>query len=484
MKSKISRRDFLRLSALAAGAGVIAACAPALTSTPAPQATEASGAAAATAPTAAPAVTEATVYTPTASTAKSVTKVVFQTKWNSTDKWFNEKVIPAFEKDNPDIKVELLWKPDDPQGILTEIVGGTAPDVIQHYTSSADFYSLAPKGVFMELDDLIKGSKVIKQDDYVDAQWNGVTWNGHKYGLFAFEGGPWPAIGWNKKMFTAAGLDPSKAPQSLDELYSLSQQLTKVDGSGNVIQMGLDIQDAEGPEVRTASMMCDSPFISDDKTKILFSEGHWEDILALYAKLVNQVPPDKYKAYNTKWGTWTFSNNSAFCNSKEAMIIDGSWDPGGFKQYTPDKTYDLGWDFMPNINKKKYVLMAMHQLTIPKTSKVPEAAFRWMEWLMSNQDFNLMNFKDNGSFMWSKSLVKMYDVTGTPGLAWFLDAPNHADKTYGPGDFGSLVAGEVSKLYAQAQQAVAFGKKTPKQALDDLTATLQPDLDTAWQAIK
>ncbi len=477
MNKRMNRREFLRFSAAAAATGVLAACAPALTSTPASPATAASAATSAAPATALP------VYTPTAATNKSVSTVVFQTHWQT---WYQDYLkktaIPLFEQQNPDIKVQILWKADDPQGILTEIAGGSAPDVIQHYSSSADFFSLAPTGVFLPIENYINASNVIKKDDYVPAQWAGVTWNGHIYGLFGGDGGPWPALGWNRKMFTAAGMDPSTPPQTLDDLYSVAQKLTKLDASGNVLQMGLDIMDAEGPEVRVASMMCDSPFISADKTKILFTQGNWEDYLARFAKLVNLVTKAQYKAYSTKWTTW-ISNTSAFANNKEAMLIDGSWEPGAMPSAMVDKTYDIGWNFIPSFNQKKYTLMSMHQYTIPRTTKVPDAAYRWAEWLTTNQQYNLDVFNQHGNFMWSKSLVKQYDVSKAPGLAWFLDAPNQADKVFGPADFGCLVSGELSKLFAQAQQFVAYGTKTPKQALADITATLQQDLDAAWKAI-
>jgi ABC-type glycerol-3-phosphate transport system substrate-binding protein len=478
---KMTRRDFIRSAALAAGASVLASCAPA--AAPTAQVQPAQPTQALTqAPQATAAEMATAVPTAAAPAAKEPVTIKFQTKWNV--KTFQDKIIPMFQEQVPDVKVDLVEVDDAPETVLTSIASGTAPDVFQHYTSSAHLFQLAPKNVFIALDDFIKSSTMIKIDDYIPEQWGGVTVNGKKFALFAFEGGPWPAIGWNKKIFEKAGLDPAKGPKTWDELYALAEKLTKKSADGALEMVGFDPYNSEGAEVRSCSMLCDSPFVDKEKTKILFDQGHWAEMLDFYAKVIKLYGMDKLQAFRQQWATWTFSDNSGFCNDKEGLLLDGSWVPGALPQYMVDKSYEVGWDYMPSITQgKKYVLMAQHHLTVPKTSKVADSAFKWMEWAMTNEQSNLTMFQASGSFQWSKSLVKKYDVAKAPGLDWFLNAPNEADKVFTAADFGTLVAGQIDKLWARALEEVIYGKKKSDQSVKDITSELQTELDTANKAL-
>jgi ABC-type glycerol-3-phosphate transport system substrate-binding protein len=175
--SKMKRRDFLKISALASVAVVAAACAPTATPTAAPTAASNATAAATTAPKATAAATTATTAVPKATEVPKATaapKVAFQGKIT----FYASGFMPTSETQNPDPKapkreamktlstdwlalhpgvtMEFVPAPtgDYFSWLTTQLIGGTGPDIYWIWLSSAN--QNADQGKAVPLDDYLE----------------------------------------------------------------------------------------------------------------------------------------------------------------------------------------------------------------------------------------------------------------------------------------------------------------------------------------
>ena len=78
---------------------------------------------------------------------------------------------------------------------------------------------LALKNTWRPLEDLLKGSAVVKRENYSDVQLKLFTWKGKLYGIPAFEHSGLPALAYNAQHFQEVGLDPAKPPRTPEELF-------------------------------------------------------------------------------------------------------------------------------------------------------------------------------------------------------------------------------------------------------------------------
>lgn len=199
MKTRYSRRSFLRMMAGASAALAATACAaPAPAPAPAAPAKEAAPAKAAE-PTKAPA---------------AVTPVTLQFMWwpvgGERGLKAMEAVMKPFEEAHPNIKVERSPVSQNYfDKLLTMFAGGTPPDVMA--IDNYDMTGAASKGVLMELDPLIQADKDFSLDAFFPAALAEGVWNGKRFAL--------PYIGSTRIMFYNADLFAKKGLDTPDKLW-------------------------------------------------------------------------------------------------------------------------------------------------------------------------------------------------------------------------------------------------------------------------
>ena len=136
-----------------------------------------------------------------------------------------DKLIDAFEAENPDINVIHTNFPyaQYRTKVAASVAAGEGPDVVQLYYGWLDDYLsaeiLQPLSKENFPDHMIESKffpmvSTMKVNDNYYALPTAVR----SLGLF-----------WNKKIFREAGLDPNKPPKTLDELIDYAKKLTKRD---------------------------------------------------------------------------------------------------------------------------------------------------------------------------------------------------------------------------------------------------------------
>jgi multiple sugar transport system substrate-binding protein len=192
----------------------------------------------------------------------------------------------------------------------------------------------------------------------------------------------------NKVVLEKAGLDPQKKPGTLDELAEMS---IRVKESGKGLH-GFCLPF----EMYEHSFMCLYPFL------LAFNGG--------FSDTIGNVILDSQE--NVKALTWlaafyerggvrdAMSINDArilFASDKLAFLIEGPAGRGNFRQISGlgedfDRHYDIARMPVGPSGKSESVLLS-HALAISKTSKDPASAYRWIEYLTTDESNAQLYFR-------------------------------------------------------------------------------------------
>ena len=177
-----------------------------------------------------------------------------------------DELIKRFEAENPGIKVKHTHVPYDDfrLKIAAAIPAGQGPDVVQLFYGWLQDYLKAK--LLQPLPAELFDAAEIERDFFplvkqmkVDGRYYAVPTAVRSLSLF-----------WNKKLFTEAGLDPAKPPQTLDELLDTARKLTKRDAGGNLLQAGIaldmGLQDHHWLREVLIRQMGGQPYSADGRT--------------------------------------------------------------------------------------------------------------------------------------------------------------------------------------------------------------------------
>jgi multiple sugar transport system substrate-binding protein len=227
-----------------------------------------------------------------------------------------DELIKRFEAENPGVKVKHTHVPYDDfrLKIAAAIPAGQGPDVVQlfygwlHDYLKAKLLQPLPAEMFPAADIERDFFPLVKQMK-VDGQYYAVPTAVRSLALF-----------WNKKLFTEAGLDPSKPPQTLDEMLTMAQKLTKRDAGGNLLQAGvavdMGLQDHHWMREVLIRQMGGQPYSADGKT-IAYNNAAGHRGVGWYTDLVT-----KHKVGQIGFMT---DGVTAFKAGKAGLMIDGSF---------------------------------------------------------------------------------------------------------------------------------------------------------------
>ncbi|MHB1132342.1 MAG: extracellular solute-binding protein [Chloroflexota bacterium] len=247
----ITRRAFLRNSLAATGAfALLAGCGtpPAATPTTAPKATDAPKPAA----SAAPAATAAATQAPAATKAAGAQTVV--TFWSGVDppvkKFLEEDLLPRFQKENPDIKVEatlLLWT-EFFQKVSVAFTGGVGPEVVG--SGYGQLGSMIGNKWMQPIDDSLKTWTDLA--DFDGPALDSGMKDGKRHAVLVPGVRP---FNYRKDHYKEAGYDPEKTPKDWDELRAYSKKMVKMDRD-KVTRGGMEVPLKNGEQTFASFAFC------------------------------------------------------------------------------------------------------------------------------------------------------------------------------------------------------------------------------------
>ncbi len=208
----LSRREFLRGSAMLGMGVMVAACVPP-TAVPAPEAGEAVVPKAAAAPT----------------TIKFLTQGGAQVAF---DRY--EPLIAKFQEANPDIKVEPIWEPggaiEIQTKLLTLIAAGEGPDMYwaHTYTNAGQ----AKRNIQMDLQPMIDADPAVNPEDFLAGAWADFNIAGKQIGLPRET--TTTVLIYNKQLFEQNGLPLPTEDWTWSDFENAAMTMTKGEGAERI----------------------------------------------------------------------------------------------------------------------------------------------------------------------------------------------------------------------------------------------------------
>ena len=328
-----------------------------------------------------------------AQNAPSKTKLVVWGLQSSAESAGLDAQVAEFQKRNPDIEVSRLSLGAgdmNPQKLLTAIVGGTPPDLInQDRFTIGDW---ASRDAFEPLDQYIAADKgapdAVKADDYYVAPWNEARYKGHVYGIPT--GIDDRALFYNRKVFREAGLDPDKPPTTWEELKVVAKKLTVKNADGTFKQIGF-IPNYGNSWLYLYSWQNDGEFMSPNGRTCTLDNKYSVQALEYMRSMYDEL--GGYNKINIFQSGFQGNEQDPFFTGKIAMVVDGSWKTGGIARYAPDLDFAVAPAPVPAERLKgegrfkgqdKFITWAGgYSLAIPRGASHPKEAWRFLKWMNS-----------------------------------------------------------------------------------------------------
>lgn len=282
--------------------------------------------------------------------------------------------IAGFERNNPDVKVEL--DPDaGSQKILTQLAGGIYPDLFAIY-DPASIQVFAKKGVLQDLRPLMKKHGVDKSEF-----WPQLKPYMEREGIICGlpdNCGPY-VVFYNRRMFHKAGIAPPSADWTWEDMLGKARKLTKRDSRGRITQFGIGYI-----EPWIIFWQYGGRMFSPDGKRCVIDSPECKAAARFWAslRLTEHVTPTASEEQGlATLGAWGGAGN-LFKAERLGMYVAGRWMSIEYR-----KNKDLDWDIapVPRHGANQDTLLASKVYAIPKGSKNKDAAFRFLQYLISRE---------------------------------------------------------------------------------------------------
>lgn len=307
------------------------------------------------------------------------TTVTFSYLWGGPEAAALEKIISEFNASQSAITVKGVSSPDFQKQLTSMSASKGAFDISDNFGNGVG--SWAAKGILEPLDSYIKADN-LDLSDFVPAALDQMKYNGQIYSLpiavHDFE------LLYNKTEFAAAGI--SEPPKTTEELAADIAKLTKVDGSGNITQLGLGNPDT-GTTLTTLGYAFGGTWDgADGKTPSPQDPGNIAALKFYQDNVVNKYGAAKVQKFTAGWGQY-MSAQDPFYTGKVAMVIDGEWQAVNIPKTAPNLQWGVVNIPVPAASAD---LAGATQLTastlfIPKNAQHKQAAFEFMKYLTDKQ---------------------------------------------------------------------------------------------------
>lgn len=392
--------------------------------------------------------------------------LVFEHQWIGPQEAYLKEVIARYERLHPEIVIQESAVADTTK-IITALSGGKPPDIVD-FGLGQFVPELASKGALANLDPYIAASG-LNLGIYVPASVQVVTYNGHRYGLpfMNFNHG----LLYNRVLFQKAGI--AHPPSTLEELQADAYRLTRVDGSGKILQMGF-IPDWPGGANGQAVNLVDYAWLFgggwyDEKRRQLTANAPansraltWET--QFYRKYGAQRIDNFVKS------SGAYLSNDIFASGKLAMAYDGEW----WLDFAPPAFIaQIGSaPFPAPRGQAKYTgtsFIDTNPQVIPAGSTHKQQAFDFIKWETSDAGV---------AASFGRRVFNLPQLKSVPAAAISTDPrfKVFADISTGPNAhvFPRLgYAGEMITRIQRAEAEALHGRGSPSSVLQSLQSDLQ-----------
>lgn len=396
----LSRRRFLQLSAMTGGALALAACAPG--------AAPAGGGEEAAADGDMPAAEGGTVS--------------YWAGWGQLEAAINAFLETEEWQSHMDgITLEYRGSVNS-EAILTAVAGGTPPDC----HSNHDYPNLYTRGAVLPVQDMVEASDILSKDMMLEWTWDYAFFGGDMIGVPGIESYVQWGLNVNSNGAEEAGLDIENPPVTWEELLEWHKAMTITDDAGNLLQLGLDPNDAMGGDVDFQTSSYGIKWYDEETKEFDLGNERMEEIFAMTSEFIKIAGPDQFAGMRQVQG------NGGWGQAVEAgvqmMIIEGYWHPGETQIVKPEIAQYNRASWAPVSEDRRDVKMQAvnaHFVQIFKEAKNPTGAFKLGEFFNTVTACDII-FKEVGWIHPVKEFIPMIDANAFPGLDFYVQSEGEA----------------------------------------------------------
>jgi sn-glycerol 3-phosphate transport system substrate-binding protein len=375
--------------------------------------------------------------------------------------------VADFEKDNPGIKIKAIYAgtyQDTLVKALTAFKSGEPPDIA--VLLSTDMFTLIDEDAITPFDDLLKTeadrawAKSFYPAFMENSQTGAETSDKKTWGI-PFQRST-IVMFYNKDAFSAAGLDPNKAPDTWDELLADGQKLIKRDTAGNVGQWAVEIPSTGFPYwlfqgLTTAN---DVRLMNEAGTQTYFDKPAVIQALQFWVDLSRK---EKIEPPGTiEWGT----TPKDFFERKTAIMWTST---GNLTNVRTNAGFPFGVAMLPAHQGRGSPTGGGNFYFFKKmTGEQRDAAFMFVKWMTTPEraaDWGIATgYVAVRPDAWETPAMRKY-VADFPAAAVARD-----QLRYAVAEFSTHDNQRVTKALNDGIQAALIGTKTPEQAMKDAQA--------------
>jgi multiple sugar transport system substrate-binding protein len=468
------------LAACGGGAAAVTSTGTPATGAPAPA--QPAGAATATPPPSAAAIATATALPITQLKVKSgsgITQLVYWNAWTGLFEDMVHRLVNAFNESHDKVQVtpQVIPSADFDTKFLTAVTAGDPPDVAMLWNSTGRLYTMAEQGAVTPLDQVLSGADLSNFKDWVLPYiWELGTYKGKVYGI-----PQWMqtyALMWNPDLFSSAGLDPNKGPQTNDELLEMAQKLTKKKPNGDIEVIGFwdNWMNRWLPGFG-------GKLVDESGTKVTANDPNNVKTLEYIVSFAKFYGPKKLADFNQQFQGAAQGTLDPLMGGKAAIYVNGPWELGTIKRTAPQGfKYNVGMLPPPTGGPSPFTWTYGDIPVVPAGAKHAKEAGAFLQYLtgFGGEDAYADLFinglphcpiskkiVDDGKF---DRVIQAY-----PGYKTFLDTVFGAKAYLFPPKIPTAAYYD-QRMRAHVDEAV-LGSSTPKEAMDKTNQEAQAELD-------
>lgn len=403
--------------------------------------------------------------------ARAATDVTVWYPWGGPDGQAVVDAARAFNASQKDFVVKpVLVEGAGIQGtaqgkFLTAVSSGTPPDAVLYWGQDV-IPGLSSIGALQPLDALM-GQVGLKPSVFNPTALGAMKVGNQTYGLPQMSSAL--MLYYNKDMFRAAGLDPSKPPRTLAELDRMAEKLT-VKRGGDYERLGFIPWLQQGTPLPWTGIFGGRLVGAGGKVNV-------QNPGTLAALKWQEGYVRKYGAANLQRFAASLgrldqsSGNDPFIAGKVAMEVNGQWHGNFIKRYKPDMNYGVAAIPYPAGGKPNSTWTNSNAWLVPRGARNAEGAMRFIAF---TTDARRSAAWADGVYNITpvRSAVALQKVSGQPVMRLAADLIGRGNTFTSPTTPLILpLQTELNSAFESVQQ----GAKTAAQAL----ATAQKNLDQA-----
>lgn len=395
------------------------------------------------------------------------TEITFWYAWGGDEGEALVALVDEFNASQDEVVVRPVFVPIGAGGekIIATLAGKSTPDVITIWDWMV--VPLGTSGALLDLTDHLQGAG-ITPESYLPKAWEYGSYDGAKYGLpttlnvYGFM--------WNKSLYESIGVDPDTPPADIAQLDDYADRLLKMDSRGNIRRLGFL------PTITHIYFYVFGGRLWDPETgAVTANDPKNVEALEWVASYYEKYDVQKIRTFQAGWGDMASPYNP-FYRGQLAMQEAGQWELLFIKKFAkPDFEYGVAPFPAPPGGRPKVAYMNGSFWAIPSAAKHPDQAFVFLNWLTAPHQAarfaaSLSNIPPKAAALDDPA----FRDNMLPNMSVYLDMLQNGYVYYFPMlPIGLFYLDELN----QALSAVQSGRKTPQEALDDVQANVERELE-------